>query len=426
MVVPASMVMGGPVSFVRRHAATTGADVLRDVTQAEEHVAGICFKTGPPRRVGVELEFTAHLSGDPDAYLDVRSLREALGVHAPPSLQSADPPVPLPAGGMVTVEPGGQIEISSAPADSLAGLHAAVTTDLMHLTELLAAAGLVLGEHGLDPHRAPRRLLDSPRYAAMERTFDRRGRCGRIMMGSTAGLQVCLDAGTEDQLADRFATVSALGPVLTAVFANSRWHAGRDTGWASGRMGVWLGMDPRRTGPLAPAPDPAAGWAGYALAAPLLCVRRDGPHWDPPPAVTFADWIAGALPQPPTVDDLDYHLSTLFPPVRPRGYLEIRYLDAQPGGEWIAPAAVLASLLADGTTTAAVRALAEPVADRWRVAARSGLADPLLRAVAADILDESLRGMDRTGLPPATRDRVAEIVDERLHRPTERGRGMHR
>jgi glutamate--cysteine ligase len=417
---------GVSVDLVRHRTTVYGGDVLGDVAQAEDHITGICFKTGPPRRIGAELEFTVHRSGSPGAYLDPPTLRRALGVHTPASLHPPDPPVPLPGGGLVTVEPGGQIEISSAPADSLPDLHAAVTADLTYLTELLAAAGLVLGEHGIDPHRAPRRLLDTPRYAAMERTFDRRGSHGRTMMSSTAGLQLCVDAGTEDQLPIRFATVSALGPVLTAVFANSRWHAGRDTGWASRRMGVWLGIDPHRTRALKPVPHVAANWAAYALAAPLLCVRRDGGRWDPPPGVTFADWIAGALPQPPTTDDLDYHLSTLFPPVRPRGYLEIRYLDAQPGGEWIAPAAVLASLLADDVTTAAALALAGPVAGRWLPAARAGLADPGLRAAAVEILDLARRGMDRVGLPPGTRDRVTDIVDRRLHRHTDRAGGMHR
>jgi len=415
------------VDFVR-HAAQLDTSVLGDATQAEDHITGICFKTGPPRRVGVELEFTVHHAGSPGTYLDPPTLRRALGAHSPATLHPAnsDPPVPLPGGGLVTVEPGGQVEISSAPADSLAELHAAVTADLTYLTGLLAAAGLTLGEHGIDPYRSPRRLLDSPRYAAMERTFDRRGPHGRTMMSSTAGLQFCLDAGTEDQVGARFATVSALGPVLVAVFANSRWHAGRDTGWASRRMGAWLGIDPDRTRPLDPYADAAAGWAAYALAAPLLCVRRDGDRWDPPPGVTFADWIAGALPGKPTIDDLDYHLSTLFPPVRPRGYLEIRYLDTQPGDEWIAPAAVLTSLLADDRSAAAALSRAAPVADRWRPAARDGLADPALRSAAGEILELALAGLERTGLPAATRDRVTDIVDRRLHRYTDRAEGTHR
>lgn len=402
------------------------AEVLHEVTQAEGHITTICFKTGPPRRIGVELEWTVHHVRAPEAPLDAATLRRVLGPHAPASINPADPPEPLPGGAMVTVEPGGQVEISSAPADSLAELHTAVTADIERLTELLGDAGLRLGEQAIDPHRPPRLLLNTRRYAAMERTFDARGPHGRTMMCSTAGLQLCMDAGTPGQLENRFATLSALGPVLSAVFANSPRHAGRDTGWASARLRAWFGIDPHRTRPVEPGGDPAANWARYALAAPLLCMRSDGDNWDPPPGMAFADWINGALPRRPTVDDLDYHLGTLFPPVRPRGYLEVRYLDTQAGDEWIAPAAVLASLLADDAATDAARAATAHVASRWLPAAREGLADPVLHRAAIEVLDLACRGLDRAGLPPAIRRQVSDIVDRRLHRRAKTTRGSCR
>ncbi len=166
----------------------------------------------------------------------------------------------------------------------------------------------------------------------------------------------------------------------------------------------------------------------YALAAPLLCVRRDDGCWDPPPGVTFADWIGGALPGPPTTDDLDYHLSTLFPPVRPRGYLEVRYLDAQPGGDWIVPVAVLAALLGRPATTAeAALQAAAPVAGRWPQAARRGLADPALRRGRRGRGSTwPCRRLDRTGLPAAVRTHVSETVHRRLRgdRPSREEQSM--
>ncbi|BCJ54117.1 glutamate--cysteine ligase EgtA [Actinoplanes sp. NBRC 14428] len=388
--------------------------ILRHASEAAEHVSGICFKTGPPGRVGVELEWTTHRAGEPAAHLRPTALRRALGPHAPTALGNRDP-VPLPGGGTVTLEPGGQVEISSAPADSLVTLYAAVTADHARLADLLARSGLGLGEHGLDAHRPPVRILDTPRYAAMESAFARAGEpSGRTMMCSTAGLQICLDAGTEARAPARWAAVHELGPPLLALFANSSRHAGRDTGWASGRMAAWHGIDPRRSGPVAAGPDPAESWARYVLTAPLLCVRRGDGRWDAPEGVTFADWIGGALPVPPTVDDLEYHISTLFPPVRPRGYLEVRYLDAQPGGEWIAPVAVLCTLLADDALTDAARDLVAPAAGRWQQAARDGLADPVVAACAADVADLACRHLDRTGLPGRVRALVAGIVDRRL------------
>ncbi|MFI5494947.1 ergothioneine biosynthesis glutamate--cysteine ligase EgtA [Actinoplanes sp. NPDC051859] len=389
-------------------------NVLRRLSDAAEHVSGICFKTGPPRRVGAELEWTTHRAGLPTAHLRVTDLSRALGPYTPANLGNAAPRA-LPGGGTVTLEPGGQLEISSAPADSLAALYAAVTVDQEFVADLLATGGLVLGDRGLDPYRPPVRILDTPRYAAMQHAFDRTGSvAGRTMMCSTAGLQVCLDAGTAARLPQRWAAVHDLGPPLLAAFANSSGHAGGDTGWASGRMATWLGIDARRSGEVPLTADPTDAWTRYVLEAPVLCVRRNG-HWDTPDGVTFAEWIGGALPRPPTVDDLDYHISTLFPPVRPRGYLEVRYLDAQPGTEWIAPVAVLCALLADDTVIDKARDLAGPAAGRWQEAARHGLADPATGACAADLIDLACRHLDRTGLPGPVRDLVTGIADRRLH-----------
>ena len=398
----------------RDSAAATGQR-LRTQEDVEGHIRAICFKTGPPALIGAELEWTLHHTATPGAPLDAATVRRALGRHAGAVLDHVPPSDSLPGGGRLTAEPGGQLEISSAPATSAADLHAAVTADLDHLTALLAAAGLTLGEHGIDPHRPPRRVLDTPRYAAMDRVFGARGPHGRIMMCSTAGLQVCLDAGPAERLATRWAAVHALGPPLVALFANSRRHAGRDTGLASARMAAWWGMDPRRTHPPAgPAGDPAEAWVRYALAAPLLCLRRDAGCWDPPPGVPLRDWVAGALPDPPTADDVDYHLSTLFPPVRPRGYLEVRYLDGQPGGDWIVPVAVLTSLLGDPATTAEALDLAAPVAMGWTAAYRMGLADRRLHRVATALADLAARQLDRGGLPAAVRTHVTDTVDRRL------------
>ncbi|EEP69991.1 glutamate-cysteine ligase GCS2 [Micromonospora sp. ATCC 39149] len=308
---------------------------MRGVDDAVRHIARICFKTGPPTRTGVELEWTVHDAADPARPVDRERLRAALGPHSPTTIDDSSPAAPLRHGSTVTVEPGGQIEISTAPRSSVAALIEATNADIAQVTDLLRRAGLLLGRTGIDPWRLPRPTVDTPRYRAMRCVFDRGGPAGRTMMYSTAGLQVCLDAGEPAHVAARWAAVHAVGPPLLAAFATADRHAGRRTGWASARMAAWLAIDPARTRPVwspqQPDADPVAAWTAYALAAPLLCLRDDTADWTPPPGVTFGDWIAGALPRPPTTDDLEYHLSTLFPVVRPRGYLEIRYLDTQPG-----------------------------------------------------------------------------------------------
>ena len=231
----------------------------------------------------------------------------------------------------------------------------------------------------------------------MEQSFDARGPDGRIMMCSTAGLQACLDAGTPSDLALRWAAVSALGPPLLAAFANSRRHAGRDTGLASARMAAWWAMDPRLTHPVGVSDDPAGDWVRYALAAPLTCVRRDGGCWDAPAGLTLHDWVRGAVPWALTADDVDYHLTTLFPPVRPHGYLEVRYLDAQPGDDWFTPVAVLSALLADSETTSAALDLAAPTAGEWETAFRCGLDDATLRRTASAVLELAARRLSAAG-----------------------------
>jgi glutamate--cysteine ligase len=386
---------------------------IADRAEAEGYVAKVCFKTGPPGQVGIELEWTTHHLDDPARPVDPEVLGPALGQHAPRSLVPDSPQTPLPHGGRVTLEPGGQVEISTATSHSLAGLLDSATADVRQLTGLLERAGLALDGQGCDAHRRSGRILDTPRYAAMERVFDRFGPYGRQWMCATASVQVCLDAGLPDRVAPRWRALHAVGPALVAAFANSGRYAGTDTGWASSRMRACLAADPMRNGPPAADADPVAAWARRVLDTPLLCVRRDGP-WDVSPGVTFADWIAGAVSPAPTYSDLDYHLSTIFPPVRARGYLEVRYLDMQSGTDWTVPVAVLVALFAREETVDAAAALAAPAAGRWVQAARHGLADPAIAAVAPRLLGLACDALDHTDLPPDTAGAVRGAVRRRL------------
>ncbi|SFW81798.1 glutamate-cysteine ligase family protein [Amycolatopsis australiensis] len=405
-------------------ASNRTARVLADRAAGEAYVASVCFKHGPPRLTGVELEFTVHHADDPARPLDPDVLAAALGPHTPRTLRPGSPASPLPAGSPVSLEPGCQVEISALPQASLRELDAAVMADLHHLRERLAAHGLVLGETGIDAHRAPRRLLHTPRYAAMERRFAPIGPGGLTMMCSTAGLQVCVDTGQPEDYAARWAAAHAMGPPLLALFANSRVHAGRDTGHASAR---WLAVhetEAVRTRTAGVAGDPAVGWAQRLMDTPLMVLRRGDRPWDAPEGLTFADWIDGrgaaALLPRPTAADLDYHLTTMFTPVRPQGYLEIRYLDAQPPDEWLPPVALVAALLARPSTVDKVRELCAPVADRWTTAARRGLADPDLAAAAAGLADLGCAELGATGLPADRITEISESVQGRAYRSRSR------
>jgi glutamate--cysteine ligase len=390
---------------------------LRSRADAEAYVASVCFKHGPPQRLGVELEWLVHPVSAPAAPLDAAALRAALGPHAPHSLDPRSPARPLPGGSTVTVEPGGQVELASPPLAPLGRLVRTVAADVEVLHARLAAHDLAVAARAADPLRPPHRVLDLPRYRAMERRFDRVGPAGRSGMCSTAAVQVCVDAGEGPEVADRWAALHAVGPVLLAAFANSPLLHGRRTGWKSSRMACWLTLDPRRTAPPpASAGDPAAAWARRVVGTELLCVRRDEHTWDAPADVTFGDWVAGALHPPPTTADLDYHVSTLFPPVRPRGHLEVRYVDAQPGRHWALPPAVLAALLSDPAVTARARQACAPTAGRWVSAARNGLADRVLQRAAVAVFELAVDALPALEPPAWLVDDLVVALERRVRR----------
>lgn len=373
------------------------ADEVGTEGAARAHIAASAFDLRPPGLVGVELEWLTRTADGrrPDA----SSLAAALGPHAPTSLSPGSPHVPLPGGSAVTVEPGGQVELSSAPLPSVEDLWAALEADARSLRALLAAFGITMRRGAVDPERPPERILPVARYAAMQERFGRAGPLGAVMMCNTAAIHVSVDCGADrDELASRWRMLNAVGPALVAAFADTAHAGASEGGWASERMRTWLTLDPGRTGMGAAAPgaadDPFDAYIEWALDAPLLCVRSPHDDWTVPGDVPFRRWIAGgagAPDRPPTLTDLDYHLTTLFPPVRPCGRLEVRYVDAQPDargdGAWRGPVAVIDALAATPESVRRASAIAAPTRGEWRRAARRGLADAELREAAVALLD---------------------------------------
>ncbi|CAM5317946.1 ergothioneine biosynthesis glutamate--cysteine ligase EgtA [Streptomyces avidinii] len=396
-------------------------------TQAEDLLHGICFKTGPPRLIGAELEWLVLDAERPEQPLPPERLRAA---HTAARA--------LPLNSRLTVEPGGQLELSSAPATSLTGCVDGLQADLTAVRAALLTQGLVLRGLGRDPRRPYHRLLSSPRYDAMEAYFDRTGPAGRAMMCASASVQVCVDAGYEEPgvlgHGRRWRLAHLLGAVMVAAFANSPAHEGPYAGWRCARQGIWSDLDSRRA--LAPPldVDPRAAWTRQALDTEVMCVRSyDGDPWEIPRGTTFRDWLrsgGGPALRAPTFEDLDYHLTTLFPPVRPRGHLELRMIDAQPGDDgWLVPVAVVHALFDDPEAAETAYRVAKGLADTygtrpaprnplWRSAARHGLADPELRASAKACFRAAAEALPRLG---ASRH-VQEVVGAFTERYALRGR----
>ena len=356
------------------HAATAE---LTSAYSAALHIGESCLEDGPVGRVGLEIEAHCFDLTDPMRRPDWAELTDTI----------ADVP-PLPGGSAITVEPGGAVELSGPPMDDPVAAISAMTADRAVLRSAFAQAGLGLVLLGADPLRPAKRVNPGDRYRAMEQFFtaSQTGDAGAAMMTSTASVQVNLDAGPQDGWAARVRLAHALGPTMIAIAANSPLLGGQFTGWRSTRQRVWSQLDSARCGPIlgVNGDDPASDWARYALKAPVMLVHNP----DATPVtdwVPFADWADGRVllgGRRPTHADLEYHLTTLFPPVRPRRWLEIRYLDSLPEAVWPAVVFTLVTLLDDPVAADIAAEATEAVATAWDRAAQIGLGDRRLHEAA--------------------------------------------
>ncbi len=239
----------------------------------------------------------------------------------------------------ISLEPGGQFELSGAPVATLHETCAEAHTHLEQVSDVGKQLGLGFLGLGFSPkwtlEETPR--MPKQRYAVMTRYMPTVGRHGLDMMYRTCTIQVNLDFGDEADMVKKFRVSLALQPIATALFAASPFKEGKPNGFKSLRSEVWRDTDPNRTGMLPFVFEPGMGferYADYALGVPMYFVYRDGRYIDVAGA-SFKDFMAGRLPQlpgeRPTLDDWSDHLTTLFPEVRMKRFLETRGAD---GGRW--------------------------------------------------------------------------------------------
>ena len=242
-------------------------------------------------------------------------------------------------GASITLEPGGQLELSGAVLDNI---HQTCTEVYTHLKQVRAVSeplGVAFLGMGFQPkwRREEMEWMPKGRYRIMREYMDKVGTLGVDMMSRTCTIQVNMDFSSEADMVHKFRTALALQPVATALFANSPFTDGRPNGFVSYRSRVWEDTDPDRTGMLPWVFEGEMGfekYVDYMLDVPMYFVYRNGTYLDAS-GQSFRDFLDGRLPalpgEKPTLKDWEDHLTTAFPEVRLKRFLEMRGAD---GGPW--------------------------------------------------------------------------------------------
>jgi glutamate--cysteine ligase len=314
--------------------------------------------------------------------------------------------------GNISLEPGGQFELSGAPLEDV---HAICEEIGQHLDEVRQVSSeldlgfLALGHAPLWT-RAQIPVMPKGRYAIMRSYMPKVGNLGLDMMFRTCTVQANLDFASEADMVAKFRVSLALQPIATALFANSPFIEGKPTGYLSSRARVWTDTDPDRTGMLDFVFKDGFGfetYARYALDVPMYFVKRNGRYLDAS-GLSFRAFMRGELSilpgELPTRKDWEDHLTTIFPEVRLKTYLEMRGADSGLPGKLCALAALWIGLLYDPAAQAAAWDLCKHWkiedherlrADAGRLGLKAEVAGRSVRDVARDVLAIAREGLKR-------------------------------
>jgi glutamate--cysteine ligase len=317
-------------------------------------------------------------------------------------------------GASVSLEPGGQFELSGAPLESVHDICIEIGSHLTESRKVASELGLGFLGLGYAPQwtRADVAVMPKGRYKIMADYMPKVGRLGLDMMFRTCTVQANLDFASEADMAAKMRLSLALQPLATALFANSPFVEGKPTGYLSNRARVWTDTDPHRTGMLDFVFQEGfcfGDYAKWALDAPMYFVKRDGLYVDAS-GQSFRDFMDGRLPalpgERPTLQDWRLHLNTLFPEVRLQNYLEMRGSDTGPPERLCALAAFWMGLLYDDACTEAAWDLCKhwQIEDHERLradSAKQGLKAMIdgrtLQALSLDVLAIARRGLKNRG-----------------------------
>lgn len=300
-------------------------------------------------------------------------------------------------GASISLEPGGQFELSGAPLENLHQTCDEVHTHLAQVREVAGEMGAGFLGLGFDPkwRREDIPIMPKGRYGIMLDYMQKKGNLGRDMMLRSCTVQVNLDYASEADMVEKFRVSLALQSVATALFANSPFTEGKPNGFQSFRSHIWTDTDPDRCGILPFVFQDGMGFERYvdhALDVPMYFVYRDGTYIDAA-GQSFRDFMDGKLPalpgERPLLSDWVDHLTTLFPEVRLKHYLEMRGADGGPWGRLCALPALWVGLLYDDAAQKATAELAGQLSiadiERLRVEVpRLGLKTPAPGGTVAD------------------------------------------
>ena len=328
-------------------------------------------------------------------------------------------------GAFISLEPGGQVELSGAP---LATLHDTAAETARHLAEVTAVAdpmGVAFLGIGAAPVWTHEQMPMMPkgRYRLMTGYMQKVGRLGTQMMYRTSTVQVNLDFASEADMVKKLRVGLALQPVATALFASSPFLEGKLNGMKSWRAHIWQNLDAARTGMLPFAFEDGMGYQRYVdwvLDVPMYFVYRDGQYINAL-GQSFRDFLKGELPalpgEKPTLSDWADHLTTVFPEARVKRYIEMRGADAGNEAHLAALPAFWTGLLYDGSALDAawdlVKGLDAATREGLRVAAGRDALQGEAGGVRLMDLARQAVAISRAGL--AARGRLAGGVDETVH-----------
>jgi glutamate--cysteine ligase len=303
-------------------------------------------------------------------------------------------------GGAITLEPGGQFELSGAPVATIHQTCSELNAHLAQLNEVARPLGIAFLSLGMSPKwtRAETPMMPKGRYKIMAAYMPKVGRLGLDMMFRTCTVQVNLDFSSEADMVKKLRVGLALQPVATAIFANSPFTEGKPNGFLSFRSEIWRDTDPDRTGMLPFAFEAGMGferYVDYALSVPMYFVKRGADYIDVAGS-SFRDLLAGRHPALPgeraTISDWANHLSTLFPEVRLKRYLEMRGADGGSRERICALSALWTGLLYDAQALEAAWDLVKG----WSAEERQQLRDEVPRkGFNAVIRERKVRGLAR-------------------------------